>query len=72
MSLLLSEKEDLDRTMRMFESLNREHRIAISAGIDAYRREEMMNVKEGRRNVKKTKKVQTSFWRQRLATILTL
>lgn len=42
MALLLSDKEDLDRTMRMFESLNREHRIAVSASIDAYRREEIM------------------------------
>lgn len=39
---ILSEKEDLNKTMRMFESLNRDHRIAISASIDAYRREEML------------------------------
>ncbi|MBD5549514.1 MAG: hypothetical protein HDQ97_19400 [Lachnospiraceae bacterium] len=39
---ILSEKEDLNKAMRMFESLNREHRIAISASIDAYRREEML------------------------------
>ena len=40
--MLFGEKDDLNRTMRMFESLNRDHRIAISASIDAYRREEMM------------------------------
>ncbi len=39
---ILSEKEDLNKAMRMFESLNRDHRIAISASIDAYRREEML------------------------------
>ena len=39
---ILSEKEDLNKAMRMFESLNRENRIAISASIDSYRREEML------------------------------
>lgn len=39
---MLKEKEDLRRTLRMLESLNRDHRIAIAASIDAYRREEMM------------------------------
>lgn len=43
---MLIEKEDLLRTMKMFEGLNRDHRIAISARIDAYRREEMMQVSE--------------------------
>lgn len=45
--MLLSEKEDLQRTMRMFESLNRDHRIAVSASIDAYRREELLSNKLG-------------------------
>ncbi len=40
--MALSEREDLVRTIKMFESLNREHRIAVSASIDAYRREEIM------------------------------
>ncbi len=43
---MLKEKEDLRRTLRMFESLNRDHRIAVAASIDAYRREEMMQESE--------------------------
>lgn len=39
---MLKEKDDLKRTLRMFESLNRDHRIAVAASIDAYRREEML------------------------------
>ena len=39
---MLREKEDLTRTLKMLESLNHDHRIAISTSIDAYRREEMM------------------------------
>lgn len=39
---MLQEKEDLFQTLKMFESLNRDHKIAISASIDAYRREELM------------------------------
>ena len=39
---MLKEKEDLRRTLRMFESLSRDHRIAVAASIDAYRREEML------------------------------
>ena len=44
--LMLREKEDLSRTLRMFENLNRDHRIAIAASIDAYRREEIMQESE--------------------------
>lgn len=44
--MLLIEKEDLFETMKMFERLSRDHRIAISASIDAYRREEMLQAAE--------------------------
>ena len=43
------EKEDLIRMLNMLESLNHDHRIAISASIDAYRREELMQHEESRR-----------------------
>ena len=36
------EKEDLIMMLNVLESLNHDHRIAISASIDAYRREEML------------------------------
>lgn len=39
---MLKEKEDLNRTLKMLENLNHDHRIAIYASIDAYHREEMM------------------------------
>lgn len=39
---LESEKTDLNRTLKMLESLSRDHRIDISARIDAYYRDEML------------------------------
>ncbi len=36
------EKTDLKRTLKMLESLSRDHRIDISARIDAYYRDEML------------------------------
>lgn len=39
---LHEEKKDLEKAMRMLESLNRDHRISIAAAIDAYRREELL------------------------------
>ncbi len=43
---MLVEKEDLFRTMKMLEKLNRDHRLVISASIDAYRRDELMQEAE--------------------------
>lgn len=40
------EKTDLNRTLRMLESLSRDHRIDISARIDAYYRDEMIRKSE--------------------------
>ncbi len=48
------EKENLLRTMRMFEILNRDHRIAISASIDAYRREELMQEADRSKELQET------------------
>lgn len=39
---ILNEKEDLQRTMKMFESLNERHRLYVSGTIDAFGKEELM------------------------------
>lgn len=46
LAALESEKADLSRAVKMFETLSREHRIDISARIDAYYRDEMLNAGE--------------------------
>lgn len=46
LTALENEKADLSKTVKMFENLSREHRIDISARIDAYYRDEMLNAGE--------------------------